>query len=83
MDSLATRFLEQLHANDHFVASETFTDENGAAYLLLVTTRTLSTWRACDIGPEWTKSGRVLYRIDVLAAWLNAGGKRTKPPETG
>lgn len=82
MDNLADRFLEQLRTNGHFVAAATFTDERGAAYCLGVTTRTLCTWRLCDVGPEWSRAGRVLYRIEILAAWLNNGGKRTKPPET-
>jgi hypothetical protein len=80
MDSLADRLIEQLRADGQFVAADTFTDPKGVAHILGRTTRTLANWRDLNTGPQWVKTYRVLYRIDLLADWLQSGGKTMKSP---
>ena len=54
---------------------------NEAAAMLGVSPRTLANWRTQGIGPAFVRVGsvhsRTLYRVDDLAAWLDANRVET------
>ena len=62
-------------------ASALAVSANEAAAMLGVSSRTLANWRTLGIGPAFVRVGRVhsrtLYRIDDLAAWLDANRVET------
>jgi hypothetical protein len=70
--------LSILRAQRCWCAHETYTDENGAAVLLLVKPRTLRGWRKQGKGPSWLQTGRVLYEVAALVDWLNSTGAAQK-----
>jgi hypothetical protein len=71
----ADAMVQRLQDAGHFCAHDAITDEKGAAFLLVCSTRTLSNWRNAGAGPPAVKTSRWLYDIAELAAWYNAGGK--------
>jgi len=57
-------------------AGRALSPEAAAAYLGVVTTKTLANWRSLGIGPRFVRLGKggrapVAYRIGHLDAWLD------------
>lgn len=56
--------------------------EDGCAHLVIASERSLRRWRKTGEGPHWIMTSRVLYPLESIAAWLNAGGLRANNFET-
>lgn len=59
--------------NGLVVGAAGYVDTDTAAAILRHSPLTLRNWRAAGDGPPYHRRGRVLYRLDDLAAWFNSG----------
>jgi hypothetical protein len=73
--------LSILHAHRCWCAHEEFTDENGAATLLLVKPRTLGAWRKQGKGPAWAETSRVVYEVSAVVDYFNSTGSKNSKPQ--
>ena len=65
----AEQLLERLREAGHWVTGDQSTDENGIAWLIGASVRTLRDWRERGIGPAWRRTVRVAYPLDEFVAW--------------
>jgi hypothetical protein len=48
--------------------------EEGLASLCGSSDRTVRRWRARGVGPQYIRLSKILYDLEAVACWLNAGG---------
>jgi hypothetical protein len=70
----ADRIREWCAINARYVSIDEAVDEETAAEILERARSTLANWRSAGRGPRSFRRGRIRYRIDDLAEWLDAGG---------
>lgn len=80
----AEKFLARLREHGHYLGQEIYTDDEGAAFLLGTTPRTLQRWREIsrvicrEHGPPAIYVTRWLYDVEEIVKWLNQGGMKSK-----